>query len=507
MKQWLFFQFLFVLLIASLLSSCSISGISHWDTKNSNQEKINQDIPLEDPSSNEEKKVDPQEIQEKISLIRGRYAIKWLVSSGDTYLENKQLTLALKSYLWALKQNKDDPVIINKIAETYFEMNKYKVALNYYKNISPEQIINKQRYILSYLYTLEISSTSNFTEIEQNINNSWLDQSEIFFYNTSLKCIKDMKSCINMYTTYLWQYKTESKNLLYITTALANYKSQQIESDYFKHTQIMGALFQARLYPITNIIWEQILLEKPWYLPVLKMIWKGYFEMWKYELAKKTLLKHNSFEPNDPKVNYTLGIINIKLHEYVLSNIYFMKALKEWFGPRSTIARRLIYNYYLIEDMDKVLKEFNILITSGDASPIDYSLWIYYSLINDKKIQATKWTNDALQKYENEAIFYWYKWWILKENNNLSDAEKYLKKWYKITPQNPLINLNLWLIEYKKWNALKAKIHLRNTIGADPKGKFWEIASIELARIKQEETSRKQKLEKQIEANISTISQ
>jgi hypothetical protein len=70
-----------------------------------------------------------------------------------------------------------------------------------------------------------------------------------------------------------------------------------------------------------------------------------------------------------------LGIINIKLHEYVLSNIYFLKALASGFRPREVISRRLIYNYFLVEDTTRMMSEFENLITkSKNPNPTDYSL-------------------------------------------------------------------------------------------------------------------------------------
>ena len=278
--------------------------------------------------------------------------------------------------------------------------------------------------------------------------------------------------------------------ILDIERSLQNFSWLQIEENaqYLKKTYLLSSLFSAKMYPVVINGGKRILEEKPGYLPIIEMIAKWYFELWKYDQAKKYLLEYNKQDSTNPKIHYMLGIVNLKLHDYILSNIYFVKAKRWGFTPISMIYRRLIYNYYLVGNTDKMMIEFTNLINTNDddLSEIDYSLWIYYSLIHDKNVQANKWINAALELYPDDDNFYGYKWWIYKEAWDITSATEYFEKWFALNTRNPLINLNMWMIEAQKGNMLKAKIFFRNTIREDINGQFGEAAENELARIKLE---------------------
>ena len=124
-----------------------------------------------------------------------------------------------------------------------------------------------------------------------------------------------------------------------------------------------------------------------------------------------------------------------------------------------------------------------------------YSLAIYYALINSQTVVANKWVNEALKLYPENDNFYWYKWWIYKEAWDLASAEESLQKWFNINSHNPLINLNLWIVEGQKENFLKAKIYFRNTIKEDPNWDFGLAAWQELIKIEEQEREFEEQLE------------
>jgi Tfp pilus assembly protein PilF len=135
-----------------------------------------------------------------------------------------------------------------------------------------------------------------------------------------------------------------------------------------------------------------------------------------------------------------------------------------------------------------MMNEFKNLINNLDnLNSTDYSLAIYYALINWENKIANKWTSKALQLYPKNDVFYWYKWWIYKDAWDYEKAEYYLNEWLKLNLKNPLINLNLGIIEANKWNFLKAKIYLKNTIKEDTNWDFWKFASKKLKEVLFEE--------------------
>ena len=78
----------------------------------------------------EKEKISEEDVKNKISLLRNRYAIKGLIQKWDLYLENNQLPLALKNYKKALSQNPKDSKLIKKIWNTYYEMKNFSLAYN-----------------------------------------------------------------------------------------------------------------------------------------------------------------------------------------------------------------------------------------------------------------------------------------------------------------------------------------------------------------------------------------
>ena len=447
----------------------------------------------------EKKKISSDDINEKISLLRNRYAIKWLIQKWDTYLEANQLPLALKSFKRALAQNPKDSKLIKKIGNTYYEMKKFALAYNYYKKLIGTKFITPTRLTNSYLNTLKIEPDKNinFEPFQAQISKFWLSPDDTFYYNTSLECLIDFEKCQKDFEKYIvdWSWN-QNKHIINIKKAFKNYKDLQIKHKYFKDTFFVSALFKSELYSISNLLSIKILEEKPDYLPVIKMLAKWYFELGQYEDAKKQLLHFNTINKKNNKVHYMLGIINIKLWNYILSNINFIKSLKLWYEDKATISRRLIYNYYLVEDSKRMISEFETLLTySKQINQTDYSLAIYYALINEQTILANKWVNAALELYPENDNFYGYKWWIYKEAWDLASAEDSLKKWFALNSHNPLINLNLWIVESEKENFLKAKIYFKNTIKEDSNWDFWMAAWQELIKLEEKQRAFESSLE------------
>lgn len=504
---------LFVVIIFIIWANFLVENYLNNSEKNNNLEKKETNILKEveenknfnNKKEKKQEEISKEKVDNKLVLLRKRYILRWLIQKGDTYLENEQHLLALKSYLWAIKQTPDDKLITKKIGDTYYEMKKFKIAYTYYRDLLQTEIIDSKKLAITYFHILPKEKKDlDFNKIYKEIDKFNLDKEDSFFYKTSIECIFNKDTCQKKFEDYTKNYKWKNKNILFMKKAFNDYNALQIKEQYFKDTQILAAIFKAKLYWISNILAKDILKEKTDYLPILKIIAKWNYELWKYKDAKKYLLDFNKINKeklnsDDPKVNYMLWVINIKLHEYILSNIYFIKALKSGYENKSDISRRLIYNYYLSWDNEKMLSEFKALIeNSTNINSTDYSLGIYYSIISWKNIQANKWTNKAMLLFPKNDNFYGYKWWIHKEAWDLEKAESYLLKWFKINAHNPLINLNLWIIENTKWNFVKAKIYLKNTLSEDPNWEFWKFATKKLEEIFLEQES----LKNQVEENL-----
>jgi len=483
--------------IILLITSCSFENKANNITTTTNI-KTGSTIQNNTKIINTNKKITENINKTKLENKKQKYATRWLIISWTIHLKNDEYILALKKFFEAYKNKKWDDEIEKRIADTYYLMKKWDKAYEYYDKIEDNKIIYKDKYIKSFLYSLNIYKLKhNKTYLSGAINKiksiNLLNDQEKFFYSNSLSCINDFSLCKKNFQDYLEQNKDNitAKQLKDIQNALNNYKNFKIDELYFKNTLILWAFFKNDLYPIVIILWKDILKEKPNYKPVLKMIAQSYFELWDYENAKEYLTKYYALDSNDKDVLYLLAIISQKTHDFILSTIYLNKAENLWYKPQDNIYRLQIYNYYVLDNSAKILENFDKLISS-QKKPLynDLVLATYYNLINWNTDSWEKYAKLWLKLYPKFEDFYGFEWWILIEKNKLDEAKNFLEKWYKINKNNALINLNLGRIEEKKWNFIKAKLYYKKAIKLD---NWWEISKISVKMLenleKQQNTS------------------
>lgn len=143
----------------------------------------------------EEVPQEPDAVRTKIELIKKRLADKGMIIEGDSYYNHNQLSLALKKYLEFYKKNPSDPLILEKIALTYFELKKFGSSVNYLSRLPEMPQSQKEIFALSLIYSLDMSIAENRTSIENELKKYKYSSQEIFYYTQSLSCIADFHSC------------------------------------------------------------------------------------------------------------------------------------------------------------------------------------------------------------------------------------------------------------------------------------------------------------------------
>jgi hypothetical protein len=438
---------------------------------------------------NEEEKTNSWSIIDKMTGLKNKFAVKWLIIEGEAYMENEQYALALKNFLQVFKNTNEDQVIAEKIGDIYMEMNKYSPAYKYYKKaiweISPEL---KDKIIMSYLYNAELKDEGKREDAKKEILSLNFSEEKKFYYLTVLECLDDFHTCKTNFSTYIYDEKKEleTEELKNMKIAFDNYRNFQLEDIYYKNALIIWALFKDKMYPVSVLLGKDILKEKENYKPILKIIAQSYFEIGNMQWAKIYLGLYNKIEPNDKDVIYMMGIINLKLHEYILSNIFLNRALELEYKPSINVKRRLIYNYFELGQIEKMLKEFENLAKNEETiEKEDIYLAIYYHIIYNKKDIALELAKLWLTKFPSDGNMYGYIGWIYKDNNDLVKTREILEQWLKIDPQNALINLNMWYLEIAKWDEKKSIIYFKKTIKKDKEGEFWRQAQKEVNTISQ----------------------
>lgn len=518
---------LLALLITLFISSCSLNKDTVTDTD------TNQDNSWITQSWNiinwvtKEKELSEEEIRkQKIERIRKKLTLRWLIIKWDINLKHDDYTLALVNYLKVIKQIPDDKQTLEKIAEVYFNMWKYKNSYEYYNRIKDYDKLNKDNAAESIIFSKKIYSWS-IDNILSEINTLWLNEEELFYYRDSVKCSIDINNCLINFENYFkevsdrtWSWEINEiqfDKLKSIENALKTYNNFQIEDNYYKNTLVAWSFFENWLYPVAIDVSKQILSEKNDYKPLLKILAKSYYEMWNYIESKLALIEYKKIDKNDPEVSYFLWVVYEKLHEYVLSTIHLKKALENWYSNKLEVEKRILFNYYELWEIEKMLEVFKNIVNNypDEINEDDYSLAIYYHILNNEIEEAKKISKKALEKFPESYTFNWYMWWILTEeiknkNNNLNvsdiisvehkneakkieietldlkfkKAEEYIDKALLINPKDPMLNLVKWKINFYKWDYSKSFIYFKKTISIDTSsGDFWKIAEEMLDKI------------------------
>ncbi len=175
-----------------------------------------------------------------------------------------------------------------------------------------------------------------------------------------------------------------------------------------------------------------------------------------------------------------MGVINLKIGEYILSNIQLQKAFDLGYEPKIQLERRLAYNYYILQQQDRMIAQLDSIVANLDFEKEDLYLDLYYNIINGKYETAMKFLETGNKKFPDDENIYGYYWWIFKEKWDLGSAIQYIEMWLDKNATNPFLLLNLWFAYKEKWILIKAKIYFNKVIKESPNSEFAKQAQTEL---------------------------
>ncbi len=497
MKKSPFLIILCIFSAITLLSSCSLLDKNQEiDSNQKVQETATGEIVKEVEKPKTQKEIGQEVVQQKINNLKKKLALRWLVVRWDIYFNNDQAALALKQYLDVYKETPDDPALIKKIWDSYFKTNKYKSAYSYYSKIKDYSELNKNRAMLSYIYTKDVTDIQDQQDILSEMYSFDFSEEEKFYYTTSFSCLDDFDGCKTTFWEYINKERPRAEDgteielnryIKEISTAVENYEAFQVDQAYYQDALIIWAFYTNWLYPVAIELWNKLLAEKIDYLPMLKIIGKSYFDMGKYKESKTFLSEYYNIDKTDSGVTFLLWVLNSRLHEYVLSNIYLNKALESNYKPSIDVRRKLIYNYFLLENTERLLLNFKNLVEQEEAlDQEDLQMAIYYHITHERYEDAIAFSNKWLEVFPDEEIFYGYLGWIYKLQEQNEKAEENLTAWLALNGKNPMLNLNMWLIQKEKWEKVKALLYFRKAVKENKDWEFGVVAAEELEKFKQE---------------------
>ncbi len=455
-----------------------------WTTsKNVSDESIN---PIVDSELSKD-----EIVRKKIESIKNRLALKWLIMQWDSYYRNQQLPLALKKYLEFYRQNPEDDLIIQKLWDTYFELKKFGSALNYYKLLSQLGEENRKQLALSYLASEDISNPVVIQNLNTLLEEKNYPEQERYYFNQSLSCITDFHNCKIQFQTYFeqadenWEVREISYAPLWdLKLALENYKNFQVDEVYLKNAYMISSWYSNRLYKLASKLGDELLLEKKDYKPILKIVAQSQYELGEYSTARTKLWDYYIIDALDPAVSYILGVVNEKLKDYVLANIYFQKSIELWYTPSIDPRRHIIHNFYLLQNDKSLLLAFEKMVSEEESlQKDDLTLAIYYHIIFDSFELALEWSKKWQELFPEDWDFYAYQWWILREQWRLKDALSALQLWGKVEEKNPFVFINIAYTVKELWNIPGAKIYFQKVIDIAPDSDYANQATAELTAL------------------------
>ncbi len=442
----------------------------------------------------------------KIDELRKKILLKWLIADWDMLSKENNNIAALITYQKALKENPNNEELIKKIWDIYYEMNSFSSAYKNYKKIKNSSILNKDKLIKS-LINFKWVNKNNINPLKSEINSLKIDNEKKYYYETSLDCILSYTKCIDKFEKYFKENKNlKDKNLLNIKKSLENFKNFQSKDLYYKHAFVSWAFYENAFYYLALQTAKEVLKEKRWYKPMIKVAAKSAYELWKYEEAKDFLQENKVIDPDDSEVSYFLARVYEKLNDKILSIVHYEKALKDWYEQKENIYRRLIFIYFERKEKEKMLKQFESLLSldKEKLNITDFNLSIYYNILYNDLDKAKTYSKQAIKYFPESDIFYAYLAWILLQKEDLTKIDlsmikSNIDKWLKLNNASAMILMVEWIYEFRQKNYKKASLYLKRAYWRDKESehkneiKTW-LEKVEKA--KKEEENKKQIEEK-----------
>ena len=456
--------YIYIVLLMMIIILIFVWFFMYWNNKKSNV--IDKNKNNTNSTSIEDNEISKEYIKSKLDIIKNRIKIKDIISKWDNYFENEQLWLAIIQYKIALNKNPNDYKLIEKIWDIYFTMKNFSEAKNYYLKLINNNNINfdNNKYILSVIFSADLKNKTNLSNVKKEITQNVQDKEKVFFYTNSIYCLEEFHLCKKNFDEKIIMEKDtiKSNELLEIKNILKTYNDFGYVDLYYKNSLIIWSFMKLKLYPIAITLSKELLKEKDDYKALIQIIAQSYFELWDYKNSYDYLKKYFEQTPTDSNAAYMLWILELKLQDYILSNIFLNKALYLWYKDTLNVKRKIAYNYYMLDEKEKMYTTFDDIIKSEkNITKDDINIMINYAIENQRWDKSYEWTKIWLKLFPKEPIFYAYMWKLEFDIWKQWLASMYIKKWLQLDKNSQLLNYLLALINKKENKMDEAKTYFQ----------------------------------------------
>ncbi len=187
--------------------------------------------------------------------------------------------------------------------------------------------------------------------------------------------------------------------------------------------------------------------------------------------------KYFDSDPKDIQVAYALGIINYYLEDFATSNLYFNNAVINGYRPKTELERRLVYNYYLMDDKKGTFKIFRYLLEEEDVTNEDFEIAVFTAIEEREYGKAFLWAEKGMAKFPDNDRLVAMRGWVFQIRGEDEKAVKDFSKALDMNRRNPIALLRLGVFHKEKSNVPLAKSYLEAAKEADTSGTFGEDAA------------------------------
>lgn len=423
----------------------------------------------------------------KYASLNDNILYKESIELWDSFFVEDKLIAALQNYQKAKKIRPDDKELDIRLWDVYFELKNYSLAYKHFKWNDAIAWFSKDKEILSLFYKHYELTDTDIDEITNEVKQLNFNVEQRIYYLNSLECASDFSQCKKFYQDYFASAaNSEIKlpELVKLKEWIEAYYNSGMDDINFKNALVIGKFFENRHYAMVIKLWNDLLQDFPEYDPVIQMIWKSYYELWEYDKANDILWPHHEKNLTDEKLSYFLWVISIKRRYFLSSNIYFYKALESWYEPKIDVKRKLVYNYFLLWNKEKMYLMLDELLYEEGVDVSDFSLGIYQA-VNDKKSEkALEYTKKWAEVFPEEAKFYGYMIDIYLQQWKIEQAKQAAEVWKEINPKSIPVIYYEWLIRLQERDLNNAFLSFRRVISLWKwEGEFPELAEEKLKEI------------------------
>ena len=446
---------------------------NQWDVVQTEQESqswvlvdanTNQNIQLQKEETEVLKKEKKNKQADKqYDDLRKQQVYKEAIEAWNWFFEENKLIAALQSYTRAKKLNPDDETIQVRLGDVQYALHNYKLAYELYKWNDWVVGFSKKKEVHSLFqknYELELS---DIEEIQKNLTQTELTEQERAYYVNSLQCVVDFSKCKQYYKDYTFnpEVTIDNPELLVMKEGIEAYENSGLDDLNYKDVMIIAKFFENEHYSVVLKLWNDMLEWYPNYGPLIRLVGKSYYELWEYEKAADILKPYYEKHISDANLAYFLGLISVKQKLYLSSNIYLNKALKNGYTPKEDILRKLIYNYFVLNNKEKMYETFEVLLEEPWVNVSDYSLVIYQAIIEKDYDKAEGYIKKWNFRFPEESRFYGFLVDIYTKQGRYSKAREVAEEWKTRNPKDLAIIYYEWILYMEEKEYTDAFIAFR----------------------------------------------